>query len=210
MREESHHHLIFQNSYVNVLFVEIPAHESTLPHHHDLPYVSIQPGGDDAMPGATGSPRIGYSAGSFSHTVTNSADITLKNIAVELVRPQGTVRNRCAAIIQDQTPAVCQDGLANAAHSAKRTPLLESDEILVESWEFAPGTTTQPLNDAQDMLIGGLIGVRVTGASGIDSANALRGGVLWVPAGSKPVFEASSGRGGQFVSITFKDSGTAR
>jgi len=48
MREEGHHHLIFQNSYVNVFFVEIPPGESTLRHHHDLPYLSIQPGGADA------------------------------------------------------------------------------------------------------------------------------------------------------------------
>jgi hypothetical protein len=209
MRQESHHHLIFQNSYVNVFFVEIPPHESTLPHHHDLPYVSIQPGGADAMPGAAGSPRIGFSPGNFSHAVTNSRDVTLKNIAVELVRPQGTVRDRCAAIISGQTPDTCQEGPASATHPAKRTPLLESDEILVESWELAPGATTPPLNDPHDMLIGGLIGVGVTGTAGLDSVNALRGGILWVPAGSTPVFRTQPDRGGQFVSITFKDSGAA-
>lgn len=209
MREESHHHLIFQNSYVNVFFVEIPPHESTLRHHHDLPYVSIQPGGADAAPATTGSPRIGYAAGNVTHAVTNSRDIVQRNIAVELVRPQGTVRDRCAAIVADQTPQVCEDDSLNASHPTRRTPLLESDEIVVESWELAPGTSTPPLTNRLDMLIGGLTGVQVAGTSGLDSANALRGGILWVPAGSNPVFKTATDRGGRFIAITFKDSGAA-
>jgi len=207
MREEGHHHLIFQNSYVNVFFVEIPPGESTLRHHHDLPYVSIQPGGADAPAAApSGPPHIGYAAGNLTHAVTNSGKVTQRNIAVELVRPQGTVRDRCAAIIPDQTAQVCQEDALGPLHPTKRTPLLETDEILVEAWELAPGISTLPLNDTLDMLIGGLTGVEVSGASGLDSANALRGGVLWVPAGSNPVFKTGTDRGGRFIAITFKDS----
>lgn len=210
LREEGHHHLIFQNSYVNVFFVEIPPHETTLPHHHDLPYVSILPGGADAAPAVPNGARVGYAAGNFSHAVTNSRDVTLRNIAVELVRPQGTVRDRCAAIVSDQTPDVCKEEPVNVGHPSKHTPLLETDEILVESWDLAPGASTPPLNDQLDMLIGGLTEVHVAGNSGLDSANALRGGILWVPAGSNPVFEASADRGGHFIAITFKDSGSPR
>ncbi len=209
MREEGHHHLIFQNSYVNVFFVEIPPHESTLRHHHDLPYVSIQPGGSDAPPATTGTPRVGYAAGNLTHAVTNSRNVTLRNIAVELVRPQGAVRDRCAAILNDQTPQVCEDDSLNSPYPTRRTPLLESDEILVESWELAPGTSTPPLNDRLDMLIGGLTGVHATGNSGLDSSNALRGGILWVPAGSNPVFKTAPDLGGHFIAIIFKDSGAA-
>lgn len=210
LREEGHHHLIFHNSYVNVFFVEIPPHETTLPHHHDLPYVSIQPGGADAAPETPSSLRIGYATGNFSHAVTNSRDVTLRNIAVELVRPQGTVRDRCAAIVSDRVPDVCKEAPINAGNPSKHTPLLETDEILVESWEFAPGASTPPLDDRLDMLIGGLTDIQVAGNSGLDSANALRGGILWVPAGSSPVFKASADRGGHFIAITFKDSGGAR
>ena len=209
MREEGHHHLIFQNSYVNVFFVEIPPGESTLRHHHDLPYVSIQPGGADAAPAPSGPPHIGYAAGNVTHAVTNSGKIPQRNIAVELVRPQGTVRDRCAAIVADQTPQVCEDDSLNASHPTRRTPLLETDEVLVESWELAPGVSTPPLDAKLDMLIGGLTGAQVSGAAGLDSANARRGGILWVPAGSNPVFKTAPDRGGRFIAITFKDSGAA-
>ena len=207
MREEGHHHLIFQNSYVNVFFVEIPPGESTLRHHHDLPYVSIQPGGADAPTAPSGPPRIGYAAGNLTHAVTNSGKVVQRNIAVELVRPQGTVRDRCAAILPDQAAQVCTEDPLGPLHPTKRTPLLETDEILVESWELAPGVSTPPLNDKLDTLIGGLNGVQVSGAAGLDSANALRGGILWVPAGSSPVFKTAADHGGRFIAISFKDSG---
>jgi hypothetical protein len=209
VREEGHHHLIFQNSYVNVFFVEIPPHETTLPHHHDLPYISIQPGGVDAAPVPSGTPRIGYSAGNFSHAVTNSGNVTLRNIAVELVRPQGTVRDRCAAVIAGQTPQICEGeslgptDLGIGTLPGKRTPLLETDEILIESIEISPRFGVAFARQPHDVLVAGLTGVHVTGLN----SDVLRGGVLWDPAGSGVVFKADADRGGHFIAITFKDSG---
>jgi hypothetical protein len=73
----------------------------------------------------------------------------------------------------------------------------ETGEILVEYWELGPSFVAPPMDDRMDMLVADLSG---------DSANALRGGVLWIPAGSKPVFKTGTDRGGHFYSITFKDS----
>ncbi len=218
MREEGHHHLVFANEYVNVFFVEIPAHETTLLHHHDFPYVSVPPGGADATststegPGGTSTPsfaHVAYALGNFSHTVTNSSDVTLRNIAVELVRPQGTVRNRCSAVLRDQPVDICQDSSLFAIKGSKHTPLLESDEILVDSWEIVPGARLTLKSDHEDVLLVGLTDVTVAGPPGIDSAHALRGGLLWVPAGSNPVFTTLPDRGGHFITIGFKDSAPA-
>jgi hypothetical protein len=215
MRDEGHHHLVFENSYVHIFFVEIPAHETTLFHHHDLPYISVPPGGSDTNPSAVGGSgaasapifaRVGYAAGNFSHAVTNSGDATLRNVAIELVRPQGTVRNRCSGVLHDQPREICNLPDLTATNPSRHAPLFETDEILVESWEVEPATTTAALNDGVDMLIAGLTDVRITGISGVDSANALRGGELWIPAGSKPVFKTAPDRGGHLIAITFKDS----
>ncbi len=209
MREESHHHLIFQNSYVNVFFVEIPPHETTLPHHHDLPYVSVPPGGADASPDDKKRPEVRYSAGNFSHAVTNSSDVTLRNIAIELVRPQGAIRNYCTVVAENQPHRPCLIGRERSDQPNSRRVEFGSDEMIVESWYFDQGETAEPFDDTRDMLIAGLNGVSVSGASSLDSANALRGGVLWVPAGSKPVFKTAPDRDGHFVTITFKDSAQA-
>ncbi len=206
MREEGHHHLIFQNSYVNVFFVEIPPHETTLTHHHDLPYVSVPPGGPNGSLGDKKRPEVEYSVGNFSHAVTNSSDVTLRNIAIELVRPQGTIRNYCSVVAESQPHRPCLMRRERSDRPNSRRIEFGSDEIVVESWFFDRGKTTVSFDDTRDMLIAGLNGVSVSGGSSLDSANALRGGVLWVPAGSKPVFKTAPDRGGHFITITFKDS----
>ena len=215
VESESHHHVVLDNSYVRVLFVEIPAHESTLLHHHDLPYVSLPPGGADAVSVPAGARqgtapfRVGYSPGGFSHAVSNSSDRTLRNVAIELVRPQGAIRNRCSEVVKGQPLEDCDMPKSGATSSPSHYTAFETGEILVEVWDVPAGLATSPMDDPMDMLVGNLTGVSVTSTSGVDSANALRGGVLWIPAGSKPVFKSGAASGGHFVTITFKDSGSA-
>jgi len=218
MSEEKHHHFVFGNQYVNIYFVEIPPHETTLLHHHNLPYISVPPGGSDAPPQASVSPssastpaglRVNYAEGNFSHAVTNSGDLVVRNIAIELIREQGTVRNGCAAVVRDEPRKVCSLPDLTVANPVRHFILFETDEVLVESWDLGPGATTPPFDDGMDILIAGLTDVGITGNSGIDSANALRGGELWVPAGSKPVFKTAPDRGGHFITIAFKDSAPA-
>ena len=217
MREEGHHHLVFSNRYVNVFFVEIPPHETTLLHHHDLPYISIPPGGRDALPEPSISPspestqvgpRVSYADGDFSHAVSNSGDRVLRNVAIELIREQGTVRNYCAAVGNELRRA-CYPPDLTAANPVRHYRLFETDELLVESWEFGPGASYSLRNDRLDVLVGGLTDVTVTGPPGIDSAHEIRGGLLWVPAGANAFFKSQSDRGGHFIAITFKDSAQA-
>jgi hypothetical protein len=216
MEQEHHHHLEFENSYVRVFFVEIAAHESTLFHRHDFPYLSVPPAGAGAAmappPGAarqgTDLPRVGYSPGNFSHAVSNTQDFPLRNVAIELLRPQGTVRNRCAQAVRDQPKENCDIPEPSAATPATHAPLFETDELLVEAWQIAGSETTPPWDDRADILLASLGGVSVTASGGIDSANALKGGLLWLPAGSKPVFKTTRASDGHFIAITFKDSGS--
>jgi hypothetical protein len=212
MEQEHHHHLEFENSYVRVFLVEIPAHESTLFHRHDFPYLSVPPTGPDAaMPltsgrvgQETGLPMIGYSPGNFSHAVSNSRDFALRNVAIELLHPQGAIRNRCEQVVRDQPKEDCDILEPNTATPAERTPLFETDELLVEAWHVVGRVTTPPWDDPTDVLLASLSGVSVTAPGGIDSANALKGGLLWLPAGSRPVFKTAGDS--HFIAIIFKDS----
>lgn len=214
MELEHHHHLEFENSYVRVFFVEIPAHDSTLFHRHDFPYISVPPTGAGASmpppPGAagqaTGLSMIGYSPGNFSHTVSNSRDFPLRNVAVELLRPQGAVRNRCEQVVRDKPKENCDIPEPSAGTPATHAPLFETDELLVEAWHIAGNVTVPPWDDRADVLLASLSGVSVTGSGGFTSVNALKGGLLWLPAGSKPVFQTAPASDGHFIAITFKDS----
>ena len=216
MEQEHHHHLEYENSYVRVFFVEIPAHESTLVHRHDFPYISVPPTGADAAmplpPGAagqaTGLPVVGYSPGNFSHAVSNSRDFALRNVAIELLRPQGTVQNRCVQAVRDQPKETCDIPEPNAAVPATHAPLFETDELSVEAWHIASNVTTPPWDDRADILLASLSGVSVTASGAISSANTLKGGLLWLPAGSKPVFKTALASDGRFIAITLKDTGS--
>jgi hypothetical protein len=214
MEQEHHHHLEFENSCVRVFFVEIPAHESTLFHRHDFPYLSVSPTGTGASmpppPGpagqGTGLPMVGYSPGNFSHAVSNSRDFALRNVAIELLHPQGAIRNRCEQAVRGQPKEDCDILEPNTATPATRTPLFETDELLVEAWHIAGSVTTPPWDDGADVLLASLSGVSVTAPGGIDSAKALKGGLLWLPAGSRPVFKTAPLGDAHFIVITFKDS----
>ncbi len=135
---------------------------------------------------------VGYSAGNFSHAVSNSRDFALRNVAIELLHPQGTIRNRCEQVVRDQPKENCDILEANAATPATHVPLFETDELLVEAWHIIGQVTTPPWDDPSDVLLASLSGVSVTAPGGIDSANVLKGGLLWLPAGSKPVFKTGS------------------
>src|SRR5258708_29511588 len=39
--KEPHHHLVLENDYVRVFRVSVPAHDATLLHQHDVPYLYV-------------------------------------------------------------------------------------------------------------------------------------------------------------------------
>jgi hypothetical protein len=47
--KEPHHHLVLENSYVRVLRVSVPAHDATLLHQHDVPYIYVALGPGDVL-----------------------------------------------------------------------------------------------------------------------------------------------------------------
>jgi len=204
---------VLENSYVRAYYVEVAPHESTLYHHHDLPYFGVLLTGPALNAPATSSttpsqePRVIYSPGEVSHTVNNPADVPFTNVTVALLRPQGKPRNRCREVIQGQPLEECDMPAAGQAANPKHYAVFETGEILVEYWEVAPGVSSSiSVPDESDALVLALDGASVTGWGGIDSKNAARGGVLWIPAGFHPTIKSSSAdRPGHCFVITFKE-----
>src|SRR2546429_8038244 len=68
--KEPHHQLVFENSYVRVFRVNIPPHESTLLHQHDLPYIYVALGPTDVIHAIDRkSTRLNSSHGYISYAV---------------------------------------------------------------------------------------------------------------------------------------------
>ena len=218
LREEPHHHLVFENSYVRAYYVEVTPHESTLQHRHDLSYFGVLLSGGPATnaPAAAAtqqspeSPRAIFSPGGISHTVGNPADVPFRNVTVELLHPQGKARNRCRELVQGQPLEQCDMPAAGQPSNPFHYAVFETAEILVEYWEIGASFTAKSWDSRRDTLLVALDGASVSAAAGLDSRNAARGGLLWIPAGSNPVFKTSPDHPGHFFAITFKDSAPAQ
>jgi hypothetical protein len=216
MEQEHHHQLVFENSYVKAFYVEIPAHEATLYHRHDLPYVSLPPPpideptrpasarGRETAPG----PRVGYMPGGFSHAVSNSGDAPLRNVAVELLRPQGAAQNRCAEAVRGQPLSRCDQPTSPEPSLSYHYTLFETDEIIVEYHVLPPDSTFRS-GPNSNILVGDLNGVTADAPEGVRAEGSFfepQSGLVWVPAGSTTIFKAATGGVGHFIAIDFKDS----
>src|SRR5258707_4995197 len=104
LSQEPHHHLVLENDYVRVFRVSVPAHDATLLHQHDVPYLYISLGPADVINIVQGRPearivmadgQVGYSPGHFAHIARNESDMDFNNVTIELLHPQGDVRNFC-------------------------------------------------------------------------------------------------------------------
>ena len=149
--KEPHHHLVLENSYVHVFRVTVPEHSATLLHQHNLPYLYVVLGPGDFVNAVAGKPevhvvmsdgQVGYSPGHFAHVARVDADIPFNNVTVELLRPQGEVRNLCQKVVEgpvrncssDTSNLPANSPLSALARAMGQKDLFETDEILVRSF----------------------------------------------------------------------------
>lgn len=91
--EEGHHHLVFENEYVKVFQVEVPAHSETFYHQHDRDYVFVTLGDSVVENVRLNEPPVKlelkdgetrFTKGGFAHKAMNLSDKAFKNLTVEL------------------------------------------------------------------------------------------------------------------------------
>ena len=98
---EPHRHLVFQNGYVKVYEVEVGPHSATLEHQHEYDNLFVNFGDAHLANRVTGKPAthvdladlaVNFSREPYSHVIWNEADQPFRNITIELLRPQGELR----------------------------------------------------------------------------------------------------------------------
>jgi hypothetical protein len=136
---EPHHHLVFENSYVRVFRVSVPAHDATLLHQHDLPYLYVSLGPADVINAVAGKPearlvladgQLGYSRGGFAHVARTDAGSSFNNVTIELLHPQGEVRNLCRKIVDGDLGPCSERDTGSRGYTEE--PLLETQEFRVD------------------------------------------------------------------------------
>jgi hypothetical protein len=136
---EPHHHLVLENSYVRVFRVSIPAHDATLLHQHNVPYLYVSLGPADVINAVQGKPearivmadgQLGFSPGHFAHVARTDAGTTFDNLTIELLHPQGDVHNLCRKIIEGDLGPCSKTDTGTRGYMDE--PLLETREFLVD------------------------------------------------------------------------------
>jgi hypothetical protein len=147
VKDEPHHHLLLENEYTHVYKFELAPHSATLLHLHALPYFGFALGAADYVNAVQGKPethatledaQISFSKGGFAHIVRTDTDARFYNFTVELLKPQGTPRNRCVKVLADQ-PLDCP--VEAAGKPAAGMPAFETDEVLLQVGGLPSGPT---------------------------------------------------------------------
>ena len=210
-KDEPHHHLVLENAYVRVLHVEVPGHEATLLHTHDLPYVSVTLGAADFVNAVTGKAeahatlkdaQVGYSKGGFSHLVRTDAGTAFQNLTVELLKPQGAARNLCVKVVADAPVQDCP------AAADANVPVFETDEMRVESGSLAAqGKRAEAASESPRLYLVLEQSELTIAIPGLGDKTLHTGEAFWLPGGAAPAL-ANPGAGvSRFLVLTFKDGG---
>jgi hypothetical protein len=212
---EPHHQLVLENSYVRVYRVSIPAHDATLLHQHDLPYVSVSLGPADFVNAVTGKPeahvvladgQIGYSRGGFAHIARTDSGVVFNNVTIELLKPQGEPQNLCAKVVPASPLASsCPDAAPAPKKETSSVPQFKTDEITAQLDSYGPGA--QPIEIAARvptlLVIATGSEIQKAGAA-IQKESLSAGSAIWLPAASKTSFSNHSGKPWTVLSLSFE------
>ena len=189
VKDEPHHHLLLENGYVRAWFFDLPGHEPTLLHAHDLPYVAVALTPGDYINAVAGKPeahvtaddgQLNYSKGGFAHVVRTDEGSPYHNFTVELLHPQANPRNRCIKV----TDSAYDCPVEAAGKPAVELPAFETDELLLQQGALPEGRFYNAGSSQQPRLFLVLsdsnLSVEISG----QKAKKLKGGdVYWLPAG---------------------------
>jgi len=220
MTSEPRHHLVLENQYVKVYQVEVAPHESTLLHQHDHDYVYI-PIGDAQVTSAIpekpeahlkltdGEAR--FSRGGFAHVARNDGDTPFRNVTIELLRPQGELRNLCLQVIANE-PAACPGTQEPPAAAATHTdwPEFETEETRVILTRVMPQQKVN-LNDVRwEELIVALDPAVIAFAVGKGPERLLHpGDCVWLSRGGVArVFKNHGDKLARFITLQMQPKGS--
>jgi hypothetical protein len=210
--QEPHHHKVFENSYVRVFRVSIPANDKTLLHQHDLSYVYVSLGPADIINAAIGKPevhpkladgQVGFSK-PVIHVAT-AVGIPFNNVTIELLHPQGEPQNLCTQVVPGAPQAACEkftgsskDHSSFAVEPQVRTPETEVD--LVKFQGERSNMTLEP----QSLLVG-LDDPGIEIRRGDAPPQVLQTGeVLWIGSGAKAEIRNPNKSSGRYLQLVFK------
>jgi len=214
--QEPHHHLVLENDYVRVFRVTVPAHEATLLHQHDVPYLYVSLGPADVINAVQGKPeahlvmadgQLGYSPGHFAHIARNDSDLPFNNVTIELLKPQGEPRNTCAEIVPGVSQWHCDSPALRKGRSMDTVSQFQTDEMEASLTRVVPNAHTASLTPGAGTLFVLLSGSGIqTVVKGRPEETLVVGDVRWLLAGSSTTLSNPTQKAWSYLTLGFKGS----
>jgi hypothetical protein len=214
--KEPHHHLVFENDYVRVFRVSLAAHDATLLHQHDVPYLYVSLGPADVINAVEGKPearivmtdgQVGYSRGHFAHIARTDAGSTFDNVTIELLKPQGEPQNLCEQILSGAAVGPCQKMSVDNKNGYSIVPQLQTGEMKVDLVILGPRARTIGTVPLSGTLLVGLNDSKIRFNLQDGQTKTLHGGeVIWLEASSHESLANQSKNPSKYLQLTFTDS----
>jgi hypothetical protein len=181
---EPHHHLVFQNDYVKVYEVEVGPHSATLEHQHEYDNLFVNFGDAHLANRITGRPEkhvdlanlaVNFAREPYSHVIRNEADQPFRNITIELLRPQGELREFYPSL-----DAALAD-VPERGRSVRQATVLETEEMRLRAIAVSAGSSWSAPHDGHEHLLVQIDKIRDAGAR--ESHSPFPAGMVgWIPA----------------------------
>jgi hypothetical protein len=207
--QEPHHHLVFQNSFVNVYEIEVGVGEATLMHQHyyDNLFVVF---GDAHLTNTVAGEKpaeldlsdlgIHFAREPYAHIIANNGKLPFRNITIELLQTQGQVKNFSSSI-NDALDTASPDGAG-----IRQARALESDEVRVNAVAVPSSTAWSPPHDGHDRLV--VMLDKINDGSGPQEKNSPfpAGMLAWFPANTGLGVPNESDQPMNLMVLEFKDT----
>lgn len=219
LSSEPHHRLVFHNEFVNVYFVEVPPHDAVRLHKHEADAIGIVLSESEITVHAPGKPdshqnvvkgQLRLQSAGYVHSTSIDGDTPYRNVTVELLLPQESPRNLCAAVVAAQ-PTHCPEPPAQLdVDRRNEQPQFQSDQTDITLIRILPGQSATLDAAAFPRLIVSLDDTDV--ASGNGPGKILRaGGFLWLAINATTqVFKSDSPGEIRLIAFAFKKEKSAK
>jgi hypothetical protein len=213
LSSEPHHHLVFQNSYVNIYDAKTVPGESLIMHRHDHDAVAIAIGEQTVTVGFPGKPdvhsinpdgQLRMQRAGYIHSTHVEGNSPYFTVAIELLHPQTGSRNLCAVVLSGE-PLNCPDNLPKKTAAYIDQPQYESDQTRIRLMRVLAHQTVSIGDGTHSELIVALDPSEVSpGLHGTPRQELRPGDYAWFDKGSAAgVFTNKGDKEARYIELTF-------